>query len=276
MKCGHVREYLIAFLDSELDSALSLEVQLHLDGCADCAREAEIERTVRKRLERALVKDGPTAPPHREALADLCATQSADESPGTGTRFSGTRFSGTARGRSWVRLGLVAAASVVIVTGTARYLVHQSPADPDRFVRAVVEDYTHFLDGGAEVQLASADRGVVMDWLRDKTSLHVSLPRSDDGHCTLLGARKCTLNGKPAAFAVYDMHGTPASLLVVEGGDVSGMRKVSLAGSTHWVARRDGYTIVACRRDELVYAAVSTFPEEELLCLMSDVVHESH
>ncbi|MFQ5807197.1 MAG: anti-sigma factor family protein, partial [Phycisphaerae bacterium] len=50
MTCGEAREYLFAFLDNEVDAPLSIELQRHLDGCPHCAREAEIERTIRKRL----------------------------------------------------------------------------------------------------------------------------------------------------------------------------------------------------------------------------------
>ena len=51
MNCGETREYVFAFLDSELETPLSIDLQLHLDGCPDCAREAEIERAIHKRLD---------------------------------------------------------------------------------------------------------------------------------------------------------------------------------------------------------------------------------
>ena len=54
MNCGEAREYLFAFLDSELDASLSIELQRHLERCPDCAREAEIERTIRRHLGSAL------------------------------------------------------------------------------------------------------------------------------------------------------------------------------------------------------------------------------
>ncbi len=50
MICSEVREYLFAFLDNELDAQLSIALQLHLEHCPICAREVEIERTIREQL----------------------------------------------------------------------------------------------------------------------------------------------------------------------------------------------------------------------------------
>jgi hypothetical protein len=73
------------------------------------------------------------------------------------------------------------------------------------------------------------------------------------------------------------MKGMPASLLAIaaERDDFEGMKEVHHGGATHWVGHCRGYTVVACRRDELVYAAVSRLVEEELLCLMTGASHES-
>ena len=68
MNCGEAREYLIAFLDGELDASLSVEVQLHLDHCCDCAREAEIERTIRGRLAGVLQGRAASPTPDEEVL----------------------------------------------------------------------------------------------------------------------------------------------------------------------------------------------------------------
>ena len=50
MTCRQTREFLFAFLDNELDAPRSIDLQLHLDGCPDCAREAEIERATKTHL----------------------------------------------------------------------------------------------------------------------------------------------------------------------------------------------------------------------------------
>ena len=68
----------------------------------------------------------------------------------------------------------------------------------------------------------------------------------------------------------------PASLVATdaEGLEMAGMKKVDHDGRTHWLDRCKGHTVIACRRGDLVYAAVSTLPEEQLSCLMMDATHE--
>ena len=266
MNCGEAREYLFAFLDSELETPLSIDLQLHLDGCPDCAREAEIERAIHKRLDHVM----------------------DDAAPAFKGRLDGHVFSGDqsvvtvlepAVGHSTVRWNRVAAiaASVVVVAGMA--LWYALATGPENGLSALaVGDFEHFLEEGSELQIESGDRSRVAAWLAEKTSLAILLPRSSDPACKLLGGRKCTLAGRPAAFAVYDMQGTPVSLVALDVSVVSleDMREVSHRGATHLVGRRNGFTIVASRRDSLVYAAVGKLPEKELLCLVTESSYESH
>lgn len=71
MNCGEAREVLYAFLDSELESALSIEVQRHLESCAQCGREAETEREIRKRLAGALERVQPGSTVVEDDLRDV-------------------------------------------------------------------------------------------------------------------------------------------------------------------------------------------------------------
>ncbi len=265
MTCGEAREYMFAFLDSELETPLSIDLQLHLDGCPDCAREAEIERAIHKRLDHLM--DAPV--------------------PAFTGRLGGYVFSerqstialNRVVGRSAVRWNRIAAvaASVAIVAGLALwYAWGTSPGNG--LTALAVGDFEHYLEDDGKLQIESGDRNRVAAWLSEKTSLAILLPIPSDPKCKLLGGRKCKLAGRPAAFAVYDMQGTPASLVAVDVSVVSyeDMREVNHRGVTHLVGRRNGFTIVAIRRDSLVYAAVGKLPEKELLCLVTESSYESH
>lgn len=268
MTCGETREYLFAFLDNELDSALSIEVQLHLDTCPECAREAEIERAVWKSLEAGADAQPMAVPSLEEAVNRVCGAGDVEAQP-LGSRWFGRIGRIAAAVGLAVGLGLLARLWVSDGTDT-----HQA----SRFSEAVVADFAHFLEAGKSVQLASADREDVADWLLDKTSLKVTLPVSHDPKCKLLGGRKCKLEGRTAAFVLYDMRGSLASLVAVPADSVNmdGMKALSHAGRVHWVDEQDGYTVLADRRGDMVYAVVSKLPKEDLYCLMTDSAHESH
>ncbi|MCH7812976.1 MAG: hypothetical protein IID40_03040 [Planctomycetes bacterium] len=110
-----------------------------------------------------------------------------------------------------------------------------------------------------------------------QTGVPVELPQPGDPKCKLVGGRKCKIDGQPAAFAVYEMNGLPASLLVVPGDTADLGDRVAKGGldEGRWVEHWRGYTVVARRRGDLVYAAVSTLGEDDLLCLVAGAVHES-
>lgn len=51
--CSEIRGRLFFFLDNELDQADCAEIQQHLDDCAPCLSEYEIERTVKALVARS-------------------------------------------------------------------------------------------------------------------------------------------------------------------------------------------------------------------------------
>ena len=252
MRCGEVREYLFAYLDNELDVPLSIEFQRHLEHCHKCARDVEIEWAIKRHLGHALETAGSSLPlgepAFREAVEEVV-----------------TRRSGVLKLFRRFALRTAAAAAVVFAVGIGIWLAGPGKTTDARhngFADLVVSDFEHFLEKGQPLQIASVDRVAVADWLRDRTNLDVILPESTDGQCKLLGGRKCTIDGRIAAFAAYDVDGMPASLVVMEAerGALDGMEQVNRRGQTHWLERCKGHTIGARRRDRLVAGAVSNLP----------------
>lgn len=267
MNCTDVREYIFAFLDSELDAAHSIEVQRHLDRCCDCARDAEIERAIRKQLVLTLEQPGEAMP-----LLDDSWKEALHEN----TRRSGASPARRAtRARGWLA---VAAALALTVAGVSWFTVirPRAASDHPHLADLLVEDLRHYVDEGKSLQIASSDRVSVSRWLVDRTRLAVELPTHVDSRFRLLGGRRCTIDGEPAAFAMYDVQGVPVSLVVLgdKAGSLDTMTQVRHDGRHHWVDRCQGHTVVACRRGKLVYAAVSTLPEQDLLSLMTGVLDE--
>lgn len=263
MRCSEVHEYLFAYLDNELDVPLSIEFQRHLEQCHECAREVEIEWAIKRHLGHALETAGSSVP-----LGEPALREAVEEVV--------TRRTGVFKLFRRFALRTATAAAVVFAVGIWLALPGKTTdARHNGFADLVVSDFEHFLEKGQPLQIASADRGAVAGWLRDRTKLDVILPESRDGRCRLIGGRKCTIDGRVAAFAAYDVDGMPASLVVMEAehGALQGMEQVNRRGQTHWLDRCKGHTIVARRRDRLVYAAVSTLPEAQLLCLVTGVGH---
>lgn len=268
MNCAEVREYLFAFLDSELDAPLSIEIQRHLERCHDCAREAEVERSVRNQLMAGVEREAAGVPPFDETVGSMLRIESDHADMIGSTSVSHIRH--------WRRLASVAAVVLVGVSMSWFFLHRQSDAHGAfHLADVVVDDFRHFLKEGKTLQITSADRRSVSKWLTDKTRLAVMLP-SPDPRFRLVGARKCDIAGRLAAFAMYDVEGTPASLIVMpaDEAELAGMDRVVHPEGTHWVDRCRGHTVVACRRGPLIYAAVAALSEDKLLGLMDRTQYE--
>lgn len=261
MICSEVREYIFAFLDNELDVPQSIELQHHLDHCPDCAREAEIERTIRKRLEIALESGDDSIPDFTESLPPEFDSQRF------ATMFRRQHRRSASKHPRWI---MKAAAVVVIAVGTWMILIEKNQTDSIRFSEQVVADFEHFVEENKPLQLVSAESTRVTAWLLEETAIDVDLPDLSGSDWRLVGARRCKIDGRTAAFAVYESKAGLASLVALHGTSdtLRGLRKIEHANRTHWIDRCRGYTVTACQRGDLVYAVVSQLPEEALIPLM--------
>lgn len=266
MTCFEAREYLFAFLDGELDAALSIELQRHLEHCPECAREAEIERTVRRQLGTAL---GPQAAGTSQQALDRVMSQIRSEQ-GRARRPAWRRFPAGVR-----LLGLAAALLVIAVGGWLALRGGPNLQTSPKFADLVVTDFQHFVEKGKSLELQSSNSKEASGWLLERTQVAVSLPVMQHDRCKLIGARSCKLSGRPAAFAFYEIEGQPASLVAINGSDADlrEMQPVTTGGHTHWVDRCRGHTVVACVVDGVVRAAVGQVSEQELLSLLG-MTHE--
>ena len=264
MLCSEVRQYVFAFLDNELDAPLSIELQCHLETCPQCARECEIERVIRRQLVQTLETQVAANAVDTEREFEHAMARVFERPP----RDASMR--GRKKRRWLVPLGGIA------VLGFAIALFLGSPRGSSKhFVDLLVADFEHFQERGRLLQVSSSQPDVVSDWLAKQTALPVRLPVIHEMDGRLLGARKCKIDGKPAAFAVYELKNALASLVVMPGSDhdLETMERVQDGAHIHWVDRCKGHTVLACKRGALVYAAVSTLPEGALRPLMIDAEH---
>jgi mycothiol system anti-sigma-R factor len=57
--CNEILDRMYVFIDNELDNASKTEIQSHLDECAPCLREADLERLVKALVARSCVERAP-------------------------------------------------------------------------------------------------------------------------------------------------------------------------------------------------------------------------
>ncbi|KKL83816.1 hypothetical protein LCGC14_1970960 [marine sediment metagenome] len=266
MICSEAREYLFAFLDNELDASLSMDFQHHIDHCAVCAREVEIERVIREQLVCALKTQDSEIPFNKHAIKQIIRQN----------KTSGVQPRLVSR-----RTFLAACVAVVVAAGITSYFAIQylnSTRDHSKFIDLVVTDFKHFLREDQPIHFASSNANAVSDWLMQQTNIEVILPSVKGKHCKLIGARRCKIEGQAAAFVVYEMQGTPVSLLAVtvRNDALKQMNQIEYNGRIHWVDHFKDISVVAYRRNNLIYAMVSKLNKDELIHFLSGTADESN
>ncbi len=259
MTCGEARQYIFAFLDNELDSALSLDVQQHIEHCPYCARECEIENTVRRQLA-ARLQSVDNMPAFDESTI-LGMLRYGEPAPPHAHRES-RRF--------WM-VGAASGIAAAIILTLALFVGNEpAPTEHGSLANALVDDFDHFVTASKPLGIVSSDADQVSRWLQEQTTLVVRMPAVDSSIAELQGGRKCKIGGKPAAFAVYRVGNELASVVAMHEAEESlaHLRRIERDGHTHWVDRCRGHTVLVCRRGELIYAVVSLLPEESLSLLM--------
>lgn len=259
MTCSEARQYIFAFLDNELDSALSLEVQQHIEHCPLCARECEIENVVRRQLAAKLQKVDGVPEFDESALVRLLH-------PETGVPLDAPR--GT---RRFWKLGTAGGFAAALLFAASLFVAN-SGRQPQgvSLADALVDDFDHFVTESKPLHIVSTDPAEVSEWLRDRTALAVAVPVVDPAVGALVGGRKCKINGKSAAFAVYRVGNELASVVALQESEeaLSPMKRVERNGHTHWIDHCRGHTVLACRRGDLIYAVISRLTEDSLSALM--------
>ena len=256
MKCPEVREYLIAFLDNELDSQMSVDIQLHLEHCCHCANEAEIEQTIRKQLGQCLDEKLPERMMDQKTL--LRQLRTSDSQGRTGLR------------RWFSRSGWPAAILAMVATATVLIIGSQLmlPSHSESFADMLVKDLQHLSADGPLLDIVSDDPEEITAWIHRQMHWDVKISKSTNAAFQLLGARRCSIGGRHAALTYYQINGTAVSLVVLPStqNDFTGMQMTDK--SNYFVDECKGYVVVASQDGSLTYAAIGTVSQDQLLGLI--------
>jgi anti-sigma factor RsiW len=234
-----------AYFDGELDVSAVLEVERHLEGCADCASLlADLEAT--RRLIRRDASYHRADAGLRKVIFDKLYRDDRGHKSFISTFEPSRRFlSGAASGT-----GITALAAALMFF---LYL-----PQPDPLVGDVMNAHFRSLMSDHLIDVASSDRHTVKPWFAGHTE--VSPPAADfakEGYM-LVGGRADYVAGHRSAVVVY-RHGAHIINVFVWA---SGIQKLPDE------VTRDGYHIVCWNGADLDYCAVSDTGMDELLALV--------
>lgn len=231
-----------AYFDGELDATAAVEVERHLESCAECALLlAELEET------RRLVRDSAVYHRADDDLRERIAGLMDRESGRPAKRARG--FVGDRRFLS----GLTSGVGVTALAATLIFFLAAPPAS-DLLVADVTNAHLRSLMSDHLIDVVSSDHHTVKPWFAGHTD--VSPPAIDYSKqgFRLVGGRADYVDGHRAAVVVY-RHGLHVINVFAWAADGEKLPDAVV---------RNGYHIVFWKSGDLVFCAVSDTGESEL------------
>jgi anti-sigma factor RsiW len=183
--CGEVEGLLGAYLDGELEPAVSTSLREHADGCAACRQRLADLESIGRMVRRAPYYQAPDA--LRARLAHARA-----RSPATSSL------------RAWAAAAVMVAAltgSILFVRSSTR--TARMPDSVDAIAQEVVSGHVRALMGEHLFDVRSTDQHTVKPWFLGKLDFSPPVADLAEAGFPLTGGRLDYVAGHPAAALVY-------------------------------------------------------------------------
>jgi anti-sigma factor RsiW len=248
MKCAEVRKLARLYLDSELDARTSLEVEQHLESCAECAGLFEAEEKFDERLGKALGKGERTAALWNGIEARIETTPAA------------TCFKASTLQRSTIfkrRWSFAAAASLILLAAVL-FWSRTRPLDLAAAVEHCHSAYVHQL---TTPEFSGAVPDEIAQKLGDRLDVAAFSIRPVSTDFDSNGARFCRVEDVPVALILGQFQGVPVSLIVFKKSELAHFPRTK-----HKL--ESGAPIVCSRAGRFQFAA--RFVNDHVVCLVAD------
>jgi anti-sigma factor RsiW len=244
MTCQELDSILYPYLDGEFQTEDRLDVEAHLNQCAQCMQRVHEEARMQQSLRRAArhAVESTRAPDALRARIQMGLQQEQRRS----------------RQAGWLRAS--AAALVVLAAGGA--WMWRQP-----------EPHRHFMEEAARrhakklpVEIAGTTHEGVEAWFEDKVDHRVAVPRFPD--VTLAGARISNVKDRPAAYISYEhaaqKEGAPARRIGLFVFDDAKRELEAPPLPSVQVGSSLGYNVAMWREGEIVYELVTDLDETDI------------
>ncbi len=249
MTCAQCRELLDAYIDGELPAGEAAVVREHIAACADCGREHAAVSAASRRIGETLVKyQAPDVLKARirVALAQPDALlQTPSAKPATTRRLA---LGG---------LGIAIASSLL----TFAVVRSVAPSADHSLTDEVVASHIRGLMPGHLTDVASTNRHNVKPWFNGRVDLSPPVPNLDSLGFPLIGGRLDYVQGRTVPVVVY---GRRQHLISVYASADSHAGSSAANPAELSESSRNGYNVIAWRRNGLALEAVSDLNRPEL------------
>jgi len=281
MNCALVSRYLDAYVDQELDPGTQLEVERHIDVCADCQEQVAFGRAMKEHV-RSAVSEVHAPVGLAERIRGSLDEAEREAQPAPLVRIAPMRLRHA--------IPLAGAAAVLMVASFAlsssQGPTAQPSPDPTRrdaipsppplsAVSAaaavpIFEDVVRVHASDLPADVGGTQPQEVTRWFRNKVSFPVRPARFERQDARLLGARLSNVREQQAAALYYDVGGNRVTVVVfgqTRGPLDDGLRRTRLMGREVRYRQVHGYTVPVREQEGLTYAFTGDLDRQSLLRL---------
>ena len=249
MNCEDARPLLQLYADGELDARTTMELELHISQCAECAERLGGIETLR-----GAFRDANLYEPAPSSLR-MKIESALDDQAGGEPRMRILRG-------PWLAL----AASLAIIAGTAAFLTLRSSDHTSPIVHTIVDRHINSMLVNHLVDVESSDQHTVKPWFQGKLDYSLDVHDLADKGFPLRGGRLDYVDGRTVAALVYMRGKHPINLFVWPQGRGEDAVKEDV--------QMQGFHLIAWTANGMEYWAVSNLNEQELRAFVEDVKEE--
>lgn len=246
MSCGHLRQYLDAWLDGELDVATGAALADHVQACTACA-------ALKHEREHLIERVHAASPRFAARPALTSAVQAALREVG---RRPWWRWRPSQRPRWWQALAMAAGSAALATALTVLVLRLPAPHDDAAWADVLVAQHARSM---AETlfDVRSDDRHTIKPWFQGKVDFAPTVRDLSAQGFVLEGARLDRLRDTPAAALVYRIRNHPINLFVWRADAAQDVASPQMS-------RARGFALARWTQDGLHFAAVSDVDPRDL------------
>lgn len=234
-----------AYFDGELDAAVSLEVERHVEFCGSCGASLKELQEMRETMRSA---DYYRAPAVLRSSVMLALDREG------GQRAKGAMAGG---GKSFWR-GAGAGALVTAMAASLALFVALPPA-PDTLQNELTSAHLRSLMPDHLIEVVSSDQHTVKPWFAGHADVSPPTPDFPQEDYRLVGGRADYIDGQRAAVVVY-RHGAHV---------INVFAWAHNEGALPQMATRNGYHTACWRSGDVSFCAVSDTGVDELMRLLA-------
>jgi anti-sigma factor RsiW len=247
MNCEQAKPLIPLYVDGELDTTQSLEMERHLQQCPACAKEWRALLALQKFVRQEELFFAAPAALRRNLLAEL---------RGAAGRTAEPSF------WSWKWLAAAMSGAATVCLAFLLVLTLRQPSAGDALARELVSSHIRSLMASHALDVVSTDQHTVKPWFDGKLDFAPPVKDLATQGFPLIGGRLDYINNRAVAALVFQRHKHVINLFIWPGVEKDSTPSVTKP--------RQGYNVIHWSQAGMSCWAVSDLNQQELLEFADD------